>query len=188
MTLFNNLLVAKEAMRVRVILGSIAAALFLMLAQVAQATDIASLPIPSDFKNGSLLSMPLRIREHRIYYVDLDFVSKSTDDVARTKALAGDAFTGCIEDNACGITTQIKIEIQDSRGNILAIPMKSLFGPHGHYARTLNGRYMRNLGTMPLKRGNYKLVATAVDVDDKIHSQHVDLTVRFDARANLLGK
>jgi hypothetical protein len=185
---FNRRRMNKKTMHVRAILVSIATALFLMLAQVAQATDIASLLIPPDFKNGSSLSIPLRIREHRIYHIDLDFASKGVDDVARTKALAGDAFTGCIEDNACGITTLIKIEIQDSRGNVLPVPMKSLLGPHGHYAVTLNGRYMRNLVTLPLNRGVYKLVATAIEVDQRIHSRQVELIVRFDVRISPLGK
>jgi hypothetical protein len=46
---------------------------------------------------------------------------------------------------------------------------------------------MRNLTTLPLKRGTYTLLATAIDVDERIHSQQIELIVRFDARANPLG-
>ncbi len=34
--------------------------------------------------------------------------------------------------------------------------------------------------------GNYKLVATAIDVNEQIHLQQVELIVRFNANANLL--
>jgi hypothetical protein len=164
--------------------------LFITLASIppAYASDIISARIPPDFRIGSSFTVPFRVREHRIYYIDLDFVTERPEDRDRMKALVGTAFTGCVEENSCGIVTQIKIEIQDPKGSVLPISMKTLFGPHGHYSFTLDGTYIRNLGTLPLKPGAYRLVATAADVDERIHSQRVELTVRFNARANPLGR
>jgi hypothetical protein len=118
----------------------------LALIPSAQATDIVSARIPPDFRNGSSFTVPFRVREHRIYYIDLDFVTERPEDREKTKALVGTAYTGCVQENSCGIVTQIRIEIQDPKGNVLPIPMKTLFGPHGRYSFTLDGLYMRNLG------------------------------------------
>jgi hypothetical protein len=164
--------------------------LFMTLASIppAHASDIVSARIPPDFRNSSSFTVPFRVREHRIYYIDLDFVTERLEDRDRTKALVGTASSGCAEEKSCGIVTQVRIEIQDPKGNVLPVPMKTLFGPHGRYSFTLDGIYNRNLGTLPLKPGAYRLVATAVDVDERIHSQRVELTVRFNARANPLGR
>jgi hypothetical protein len=164
--------------------------LFMTLASVppAHASDIISARIPPDFRNGSSFTVPFRVREHRIYYIDLDFVTERPEERDKTKALVGTASSGCAEEKSCGIVTQINVEIQDPKGNVLPMPMKSLFGPIGHYAFTLNGLYMRNLGTLPLKPGPYRLVVTATNVDERIHSQRVDLTLRFDVRIAPLGR
>jgi hypothetical protein len=171
---------------VRIAPGIFAAGLLLVSIESAYAGDVVKTPILPDFRNGSSLAVSFQIREHRIYYIDLDFISERPEDRAKTAAIVGDAYTGCMEENACGIVTQIRIEIQDTSGTVQPVPMKTLFGPHGHYAFTLDGRYMRNLGTLPLRPGSYRLVATATDVDSRIHAQPVDLAIRFDSRASIL--
>jgi hypothetical protein len=149
--------------------------------------EIASIRIPPDLKNGSTLELDLTVPEHRAYDIDLDFISADPDEHANIRALVGSAYNGCRQDNSCGITTLFRLEVRDIRGNSIPFHSTTLFGPQGRYAHTTDGTYMRNLGIVHLKPGKYKLIAKAIDVDPLIHSERVNLTVRYDARANPLG-
>jgi hypothetical protein len=159
------------------ITAALALGLFLL---VTQSTEIASIRIAPDLKNGSTLEVDLTVRQHQAYYIDLDFIPTNAKDRAKVRALAGGAFNACRQENNCGITTLFGLEVRDARGVPKTFHSTTLFGPQGRYAFAPgDGTYTRNLGIVHLRPGKYKLIVQAVDVDPLIHSERVDLKVRY---------
>jgi hypothetical protein len=169
--------------RIGIGFATAASAILLFLLLKPAPEDSVLVRIPANFMNGASFDVSLNVSQHRVYYIDIQASYTTESERLRVRELIGEAANGCQEMNACGLATQVEITIKDSTGRLITDPVQTLFGPRGHYAHG-SGGYWRNLGTVPLRPGQYVVTLKAIGVDERIHSMQVDFLIHPDPRGS----
>ncbi len=156
--------------------------LFLLLKPAPE--DSASLKLSESVENGSVFELSLNVPYHRLYYIDLRFNHGNEAERAFVIEAIGEAYPYCHADRKCGLATQFDLFVEQE-SDLPTQKVSISHSPNGHYAHDASSHW-RNLGTVPLKPGKYKLIAKATNVDRRLEAVQVDLIMHPDPRGAIL--
>lgn len=174
---------------IRFVITTVAILLFLVIdTRLSLSDEVKRFLLPSQSKSGDVYEIEFTANKHRSYYIDIDFLFGNEPERLRASELVGEIYNVCEPQKTCGVETKFSISIEDQNGNIIVSDVKPLFGPQGKYAFDPGGRYLRNIGVVLLKPGNYIAKITAHQLDERIHLGRAEITMRFNPQASVLGE